>query len=180
MATTSTALVLGATGGIGGEMARQLRDTGWQVRALQRGLAAASESGDGIHWLRGDAMRREDVLQVHAARGCAAIVHAVNPPGYRRWSELVLQMIDNTIAAACAEGATIVLPGTVYNYGLDAYPAPDEDAAQTPATRKGARSGSSWSGACRPRPRTMRGSSWCAPAASSARALAIAGSRRDW
>ncbi|QEO25043.1 NAD-dependent epimerase/dehydratase family protein [Xanthomonas translucens] len=136
MTTTSTALVLGVSGGIGGELARQLRDAGWQVHALQRGLTAASETRDGIHWLRGDAMRREDVLQ--AARGCAAIVHAVNPPGYRRWSELVLPMIDNTIAAACTEGATIVLPGTVYNYGLEAYPAPDEDAAQTPATRKGA------------------------------------------
>jgi nucleoside-diphosphate-sugar epimerase len=136
MATTSTALVLGASGGIGGELARQLRDAGWQVRALQRGLATASETRDGIHWLRGDAMRLEDVLQ--AAHGCAVIVHAVNPPGYRRWSDLVLPMIDNTIAAACAEGATIVLPGTVYNYGLDAYRAPDEDAAQTPATRKGA------------------------------------------
>ncbi len=101
------------------------------MRALQRGLAAASETRDGIHWLRGDAMRREDVL--HAAQGCAVIVHAVNPPGYRRWSELVLPLIDNTIAAACAEGATIVLPGTVYNYGLDACPAQDADAAQ--ATR---------------------------------------------
>lgn len=136
MTTTSTALVLGATGGIGGELARQLRDAGWQVRALQRTIPAAGETRDGIHWLRGDAMCREDVLQ--AARGCAVIVHAVNPPGYRRWSELVLPMIDNTIAAACAEGATIVLPGTVYNYGPDAYPAPDEDAPQTPATRKGA------------------------------------------
>lgn len=136
MTSPSTALVLGATGGIGGEMARQLRDAGWQVRALQRNVPAAGETRDGIHWLRGDAMRREDVLQ--AARGCAAIVHAVNPPGYRRWAELVLPMIDNTIAAACVEGATVVLPGTVYNYGPDAYPAPDEDAPQTPATRKGA------------------------------------------
>ena len=91
MATTSTALVLGASGGIGGELARQLRDAGWQVRALQRGLATASETRDGIHWLRGDAMRLEDVLQ--AAHGCAVIVHAVNPPGYRRWSDLVLPMI---------------------------------------------------------------------------------------
>ncbi len=32
-------LVLGATGGIGGEVARQLRDAGWDVRALKRGPA---------------------------------------------------------------------------------------------------------------------------------------------
>ena len=36
MTTTqpNLALVLGASGGIGGEIARQLRDAGWQVRAL--------------------------------------------------------------------------------------------------------------------------------------------------
>jgi len=77
-----------------------------------------------------------------AAKGCAVIVHAVNPPGYRNWGQLVLPMLDNTIAAAIAEGATIVLPGTVYNYGPDAFPASGdllaEDAPQRPLTRKGA------------------------------------------
>jgi nucleoside-diphosphate-sugar epimerase len=94
------------------------------------------EQRDGITWLRGDAMNRDDV--VNAARGSAVIVHAVNPPGYRRWSELVLPMVDNTIAAAIAERATIVLPGTVYNYGPDAFPLLDEEAPQRPLTRKGA------------------------------------------
>ena len=136
MANGKGALVLGATGGIGGEAARQLRDAGWSVRALQRGLRQPVEQRGGITWLQGDAMNRDDVLK--AARGCAVIVHAVNPPGYRRWSELVLPMIDHTIAAAVAEGATIVLPGTVYNYGPDAFPAIGEDAPQRPSTRKGA------------------------------------------
>ena len=132
------ALVLGATGGIGGEVARQLRDAGWQVQALRRAPGAVGQR-DGIDWLRGDAMNRGDVMR--AARGCSVIVHAVNPPGYRRWAELVLPMIDNTIAAAQMEGATVVLPGTVYNYGPDAFsvssPLP-EDAPQRPLTRKGA------------------------------------------
>jgi hypothetical protein len=44
------------------------------------------------------------------------------PPGYRDWARLVLPMIDNTIAAARASGARIVLPGTVYNYGPNAFP----------------------------------------------------------
>ena len=65
-------------------------------------------------------------------------MHAVNPPGYRRWSELVLPMIDNTIAAARARRATVVLPGTVYNYGPDAFPVLTEDSPQRPVTRKGA------------------------------------------
>lgn len=130
------ALVLGASGGIGGEVARQLRDAGWQVVALKRDLASDSERRDGLHWRRGDAMNRDDVRA--AARGCAVIVHAVNPPGYRHWGERVLPMMDNSVAAAVAERATIVLPGTVYNYGPDAFPLIAEDAPQHPATRKGA------------------------------------------
>lgn len=131
-----TALVLGASGGIGGEVARQLRDAGWQVRALRRGETLPRERRDGMDWIRGDAMSRDDV--VAAAQGCSVIVHAVNPPGYRRWAELVLPMIDNTIAAARDQGATIVLPGTVYNFGPDAFPLLQEGAPQNPLTRKGA------------------------------------------
>lgn len=134
--TQRQALVLGASGGIGGEVARQLRDAGWLVRGLKRGLDAEVAERDGITWIRGDAMDRDAV--VRAARGCSVIVHAVNPPGYRNWAGQVLPMIDNTIAAAKAERATIVLPGTVYNYGPDAFPVLVEDAPQHPSTRKGA------------------------------------------
>ncbi|MBN3567030.1 NAD-dependent epimerase/dehydratase family protein [Burkholderia cenocepacia] len=134
--TQRQALVLGASGGIGGEVARQLRDAGWQVRALKRGLDAEVVERDGIAWVRGDALDRDAV--VHAARGCDVIVHAVNPPGYRNWATQVLPMIDNTIAAARVAQATVVLPGTVYNFGADAFPVLREDAPQHPATRKGA------------------------------------------
>lgn len=133
---SKTVLILGATGGIGGEVARQLRDSGWTVKGLQRGIAAAHEVRDGIHWLRGDALNAADVAQ--AAAGCSVIVHAVNPPGYRDWDRLVLPMLDNSIAAATAQQATLVLPGTVYNFGPDAFPLLSEDAPQRPATRKGA------------------------------------------
>src|SRR5438105_126899 len=127
MNKTKTALVLGATGGIGGEVARRLKAGGWHVRALNRDAARAA-GRDGLDWVGGDAMNAADVLA--AARGADVIVHAVNPPGYQRWAELVLPMIDNTIAAARATGARIVLPGTVYNFGPDAFPSPREDAPQ--------------------------------------------------
>lgn len=136
MIHAKTALVLGARGGIGGETMRQLVAAGWTVRALKRGLAAPSETRDGVLWLRGDALVREDVLR--AAAGVSVIVHAVNPPGYRNWKAWVLPMIDNTIAAAVAGRATIVLPGTLYNFGADAFPVVAEDAPQHPVTRKGA------------------------------------------
>jgi nucleoside-diphosphate-sugar epimerase len=134
--TQRQVLVLGASGGIGGEVARQLRDAGWRVRALSRSLDAASVERDGIGWVRGDALDRDAVLR--AARGCSVLVHAVNPPGYRNWSTQVLPMLDNTIAAATREQATIVLPGTVYNFGPDAFALLHEDAPQRPVTRKGA------------------------------------------
>jgi nucleoside-diphosphate-sugar epimerase len=130
------ALVLGATGGIGGEVARQLRDAGWEIKALKRGALASVEHKDGITWLRGDALNPADVAA--AARGCSVIVHAVNPPGYRKWSEVVLPMLESTIAAAERERAMVVFPGTVYNYGPDAFPVISEQSPQHPATRKGA------------------------------------------
>lgn len=136
MESNRTVLVLGASGGVGGEVARQLQKDGWQVRALKRGLGAPSQHREGIHWIEGDALRAADVAA--AATDCSVIVHAVNPPGYRHWSEQGLPMLDHTIAAASAQRATILLPGNVYNYGPDAFPLIAEDAPQYPRTRKGA------------------------------------------
>lgn len=128
------ALVLGATGGIGGELASKLASAGWQVRALNRDPDRVGKDGR-FQWIKGDAMVASDVMA--AANGAALIVHAVNPPGYRDWEKLVLPMLDNSIVAAEANGARIVLPGTVYNFGPDALPVITEDAPQNPLTGKG-------------------------------------------
>ncbi|MBO9516176.1 MAG: NAD(P)H-binding protein [Variovorax sp.] len=134
------ALVLGATGGIGGETASALLRRGWKVRALARDPArAAAQWPAGTprpEWVGGDAMDPASVLA--AARGAALIVHAVNPPGYRNWETLVMPMLESTIHAAEVTGARIVLPGTVYNYGPDAFPDLVESSPQYPVTRKGA------------------------------------------
>ena len=133
---TKTALVLGATGGIGGAVAQGLALRGWRIRALNRNAAEAARRQPDFDWFQGDAMQADDVLK--AAQGADVIVHAVNPPGYRNWGKVVLPMLDNTIAAAKAVGARIVLPGTVYNFGPDVFPIVTEDSAQRPKTRKGA------------------------------------------
>lgn len=133
-----TALVLGATGGVGGEVAARLLEAGWWVRALHRDPGGDPDRVRGderIAWIKGDAMSAQDVAA--AAEGASLIVHAVNPPGYRDWDRLVLPMLDNTIAAAELGGARILLPGTVYNYGPDAFPDISEDAPQNALTRKG-------------------------------------------
>jgi nucleoside-diphosphate-sugar epimerase len=135
---SGTALVIGITGGIGGEVASALLSRNWRVRALHRNPDAV-RLPDGMHekveWVKGDAMRREDV--VAAARGASVIVHATNPPKYHNWRALVLPMLENTIAAAKECGARILFPGTVYNFGADAFPVVRESSPQHPETRKG-------------------------------------------
>ncbi|MFK3737370.1 SDR family NAD(P)-dependent oxidoreductase [Massilia sp. TN1-12] len=134
-----TALVLGASGGIGGEVARRLLREGWNVRALSRRAGGEARRQPDIAWIQGDA---EDAAAVRAAAaGCAVIVHAVNPPGYRDWDKLVLPMVRNAMAAADAAssaGALVVVAGSVYNYGPDTPSPIAEGAPQHPATRKGA------------------------------------------
>jgi nucleoside-diphosphate-sugar epimerase len=135
---TPIALVIGATGGVGGAVARTLLARGWRVRALNRKPDAAAKTSvglDAVEWIKGDAMNPADVIA--AAEGAALIVHGANPPGYRNWGGLVLPMLDSTIAAAKASGARILFPGTVYNYGPDAGAMVSESAPQNPLTRKG-------------------------------------------
>lgn len=135
---TRTALVIGATGGIGGEVARALLARGWRVRGLNRKPKAAAKSAvgmAGIEWVRGDALKPAQVAE--AAQGCELIVHGANPPGYHNWRGLVLPMLESTIAAAKATGARILFPGTVYNYGPDAGAVVTETSPQHPRTRKG-------------------------------------------
>ncbi len=137
MAMNRTVLVIGATGGIGGEMARVLAARGWTVRGLARDVAVARArwQGPAIEWAEGDAMNAADVTA--AAKGVAFIFHGANPPGYKNWAGLAMPMLANTIAAARVNGARIAFPGTVYNYGPDAFPLVAEPAPQNPLTRKG-------------------------------------------
>lgn len=51
--------------------------------------------------------------------------------------KLVLPMIENTISTPRASGARILLPGTIYNYGPDAFPVLREDSPQHASTHKG-------------------------------------------
>jgi nucleoside-diphosphate-sugar epimerase len=141
-----TALVVGARGGWGGEMVSTLLARGWQVRALARGapprgagqlahLTGQPAAHPLLQWVSGDAMRPDDLQR--AAEGVQVLVHAVNPPGYVRWHELAMPMLRASMAAAQAQGARLMLPGNVYNYGPDAGTCLHEDAPQRPLTRKG-------------------------------------------
>src|SRR6187551_2648861 len=136
---TRTALIIGATGGVGSETARVLTQRGFRVRALHRNpeqAKARMASLGAIEWVKGDALNAADVLA--ASAGVRLVVHAANPPGYRNWKGLALPMLENSIAAAKAAGARLVFPGTVYNFGPETFPRVAESAPQRPKTRKGA------------------------------------------
>lgn len=144
-------LIVGATGGFGAALAQALLRRGWGVHALTRhaALAAGADASplaaphaslapawvSQVRWHRGDAMNEADVLR--AAQGVQFVVHAASPAGYVRWAELVLPMLANSLAAAKAVGARLMLPGNVYNFGPDAGSVLDENSPQRPLTRKG-------------------------------------------
>ena len=99
-------LVLGATGGVGGEVARRLGGRGWTVRTLHRDPSTAGFR-DGITWMPGDAMVASDVSR--AAEGASLIVHAVNP----RRTMVSLETID--AISDQGEARVIYLPSARQN-----------------------------------------------------------------
>ena len=111
---TKTALVLGASGGFGGQMALALQSAGWQVTRYQRGTDMAT-----------------------AAKGTDLIVNGLNPPNYHNWGKLIPEITTQVLAAGRASGATILVPGNVYPFGTE--PAPwGADTPHRPTSRKGA------------------------------------------
>ena len=110
---TQTALVLGASGGFGGQVALALRAAGWRVERYKRGTDMAA-----------------------AARGAALIVNGLNPPGYHDWARLIPEITGSVLAAGKASGATLLVPGNVYPYGMQPGPW-GPDTPHRPNSRKG-------------------------------------------
>jgi nucleoside-diphosphate-sugar epimerase len=134
-----TALLIGATGGLGLEVTKALLRHGWRVKALVRDPATAAKrlaALGGVECVAGDAMRADDVTG--AAHGVDLIVHAANPPGYRNWRGLAIPMLRNSIDAARTSGARLMFPGNVYNFAPQLQGPIAEDAPQQPRTVKGA------------------------------------------
>jgi nucleoside-diphosphate-sugar epimerase len=109
-----TALILGASGKIGRHARAAFETAGWNVRRFDR--------------------KRDDLTQ--SARGADVIVNGLNPPMYHDWARLIPTITRDVIAAAKASGATVIIPGNVYNLD-DTGGEWSETTPHRPPTKKG-------------------------------------------
>lgn len=127
-------LVIGASGGFGGAVARELLQRGHSVRCLVRPGGREVRLA-GAETFAGDALRAEDVERAAADR--EVIVFGFHLP-YPKWDPGCFVALDATLAAAQKAGATVAFPGNVYGLGPDFSRPMTEDAPREALSRKGA------------------------------------------
>jgi nucleoside-diphosphate-sugar epimerase len=124
-------LVLGAAGRLGFVAAETFRDAGWNVK----GLVRPGRSGAVPRKIEAiEAVTRDEA--VAAAQGCDVVLNAFNP-AITEWRKNALSLAYAAIAAAESNGATLLFPGSVWNYGRGMPPVLDESTPMHPTTRKG-------------------------------------------
>ena len=126
-------LVLGARGRFGRAAVAAFVDAGWQVTAAGR-YRDDEVSPANAERLVLDAFEPASVAL--AAQGMDVIVNALNPP-YPDWASHLPCFTRSVIAAARETGATVVIPGNVYNYGAEMPSVLDEATPAHPTTKKG-------------------------------------------
>jgi nucleoside-diphosphate-sugar epimerase len=105
-------VVLGATGGAGGALVRELAGGGHRVRAVSR--RPAPDLPEGVEQLAADAA---DPAQARTAcQGAGVVYHCVQPP-YERWAAEFPALTQNIADAAAGAGARLVYADNLYAYG---------------------------------------------------------------
>src|SRR5690348_16160843 len=128
---TGRILVLGAAGRLGYAAAAAFRDAGWEVVSFVR-PGAANRAPPETEIL--ESVERSAI--VAAARGADVVLHALNVP-FPQWRAAALPFTYLAIEAAEAAGATLLFPGSLYNYGPDMPEVLDETTPKNPASHKG-------------------------------------------
>lgn len=134
-----TVLILGARGRFGQAAAKAFADANWRVVAHRRpkGNTPESLAQDGrIEWI--ECASGDLAAMKMKAAGASILVHAINPIYTNRaWSEEALPMLRASIELAKELGATLMLPGNVYNFGADMPAVLKENTPQQAHTVKG-------------------------------------------
>ena len=119
----ASVMVLGANGRLGRAAVLAFAEAGWTVSAQLR-RAPRAPLPAGVRLVEADAL---DLATLTAAgQGLDLIVNALNPD-YTRWATLLPPITAATLALAEATGATLMLPGNVYNFGKQLPPVLRED-----------------------------------------------------
>ena len=130
------ALVLGATGGMGYALVRELVDRGVKVVAFSRRkekLAILYQYESKVTIFSGDALVEKDVIE--AADGVDVIFHAVSFP-YQEWEDKHPLCIEIIVRAAEIHQAKIALVDNIYAYGRQSKIV-NENTKKEPHTKKG-------------------------------------------
>jgi len=105
-------VVIGAGGGTGSAVVRELAGRDLQVRAVTRsGKGCVPE---GVEQVAADVGTPEGARQ--ACESAAVVYHCAQPP-YTKWAELFGPMTDAILAGAAAVGAKLVFADNLYVYG---------------------------------------------------------------
>ena len=140
-----TVLILGARGRFGLATAQAFADAGWHVLAHMRvgGKVPQQAQGDArIHWLEADVHDAAALARAARAQApqqeVAVVVHALNPAYTNQaWKAQVLPMTEAALALCKTLNATLMLPGNIYNFGVDMPAVLTEDTPQQARTIKG-------------------------------------------
>jgi uncharacterized protein YbjT (DUF2867 family) len=136
-------VVLGATGGAGGALVRELAGRGHRVRAVSRKPAA--DLPEGVEQLAADAA---DPAQTRkACAGATVVYHCAQPP-YQRWAAEFPPLTANIADAAAGAGARLVYADNLYAYGPVHGPSPRTCPRWRPPRRAG--SARAWPSGCWP------------------------------
>jgi len=132
MATTSDLhTVLGASGGTGGAVVRELARRGHRVRAVSR--RGNAEVPADVERMAADVATAEGAKA--ACAGAAVVYHCAQPP-YTRWPQEFPPLTDAVAAGAATAGAKLVLADNLYLYGPHEGPL-TEDLPANPTGPKG-------------------------------------------
>jgi nucleoside-diphosphate-sugar epimerase len=120
-------VVVGASGGIGGALVRELARRGHGVRAVNR--AGNATVPGGVERLAADVATPDGAKA--AAAGAAVVYHCAQPP-YTDWPAAFPPLTEAIAEGAAAAGAKLVLADNLYLYGpLDGPLTEDLPAAAT-------------------------------------------------
>jgi nucleoside-diphosphate-sugar epimerase len=110
-AATDLEVVLGARGGTGSAVVRELARAGRRVRAVTR---SGTEAPNGVEPAAADLGTSEGARA--ACEGGAVVYHCAQPP-YTKWPELFPTLTRNVIAACADAQAKLVFADNMYVYG---------------------------------------------------------------